>query len=213
MPIITKWSKVAVAIQSVLAAADTITAITKANPGVVTAAGHGLNDGDYVLLTVQGMHQLDGRVVRVAGKTTDSFQLEGIDTTSFETFSSGTLEAITFGTTLATATNVSASGGDFSFDDVTTIHDNVKKQVPGLPEPAKYDFDNIWDPSDTGLKALKVASDSQARRCVKFTFANGQILVFSGYVGASMLPTGQAQEIIKTKVTITMFGNPTVYSS
>lgn len=210
---ITKWSNVAVAVQSALAAADTITGITKANPGVVTATAHGLNDGDYVLLTVQGMHQLDGRVVRVAGKTTDTFQLEGVDTTAFDTFSSGTAEAATFGTTLSTATNISASGGDFDFIDVTTIHDNVKKQIPGLANPATFTFENVWDAADAGLIALKTASDSQAKRCVRYTFANGQKLLFSGYIGASMLPTGSAQEVVKTSVVITMFGKPSVYST
>jgi hypothetical protein len=209
----TKWSNIAIAVQSALAAADTITGITKANPGVVTSTAHGLVDGDIVVLTVQGMHQLDGRVARVAGKTTDTFQLEGIDTTLFDTFTSGTAELITFGTALATATSVSASGGDFEFIDVTTIHDNVKKQIPGLANPSTFSFDNIWDVSDAGLVALKAASDTQAKRAVRFTFANGQKLYFTGYIGATLLPTGSAQEVVKTGVVITMFGKPTVYSA
>jgi hypothetical protein len=209
----TKWSNIAIAVQSALAAADTITGITKANPGVVTATSHGLSNGDIVVLTVQGMHQLDGRVARVAASTTNTFELEGIDTTLFDTFTSGTAEAITFGTSLATATNVSASGGDFDFIDVTTIHDNVKKQIPGLANPSTFSFDNIWDVTDAGLVALKAASDSQAKRAVRFTFANGQKLYFTGYIGATLLPTGSAQEVVKTSVVVTMFGKPTVYSS
>ena len=209
----TKWSNIAIAVQSALAAADTITGITKANPGVVTATSHGLSNGDLVVLTVQGMHQLDGRVARVAASTTNTFELEGIDTTLYDTFTSGTAEAITFGTSLATATNVSASGGDFDFIDVTTIHDNVKKQIPGLANPSTFSFDNIWDVSDAGLVALKAASDSQAKRAVRFTFANGQKLYFTGYIGATLLPTGSAQEVVKTSVVVTMFGKPTVYAS
>ncbi|MBU0752365.1 MAG: phage tail protein [Gammaproteobacteria bacterium] len=209
----TKWSNIGIAVQSALAAADTITAITKANPGVATSVAHGMSDGDIVVLTVQGMHQLDGRVARVANKTLDTFELEGIDTTLFDTFTSGTSEVITFGTALSTATNVSASGGDFDFIDVTTIHDNVKKQIPGLANPATFSFENIWDVSDAGLVALKSASDSQAKRACRFTFANGQKLYFTGYIGASLLPTGSAQEVVKTSVVITMFGKPTVYAS
>jgi hypothetical protein len=209
----TKWSNIAIAVQSALAAADTITGITKANPGVATSVGHGMSDGDIVILTVTGMHQLDGRVARVANKAADTFELEGIDTTLFDTFVSGTSEVITFGTTLATATSVSATGGDFDFIDVTTIHDNVKKQIPGLANPSTFTFENIWDVSDAGLVALKSASDSQAERAVRFTFANGQKLYFNGYVGASLLPTGSAQEVVKTSVVITMFGKPTSYSS
>ena len=89
MATVTKWSNVAVAMQSALAAADTISGITKANPGVVTATSHGLSNGDYVFLSVSGMHQLNDRVVRVANVATNTFELEGVDTSAFDTFSSG----------------------------------------------------------------------------------------------------------------------------
>ena len=211
MTTITKWSGVSIAIQSALVAADTITAITKANPGVASSTTHGMANGAYAKLTISGMHQVDGRVARVANQAANTWELEGIDTTLFDTFSSGTSEEITFGTSLVTATDVSASGGDFDFIDVTTIHDNVKKQIPGTANPIKFDFANIWDTSDAGLVALKSASDSSAQRCFKFTFSNGKIMVFTGYVGCTLLPTGGAQDVAKTAVTITMFGKPTFY--
>lgn len=214
MATVRKWSNVAVAMQSALAAADTITAITKANPGVVTATAHGLANGDYVLLTVNGMWQLNGKVVRVANVTTNTFELEGVNTTSFDTFSSGTAEAITFGTSITTATDINASGGDFEFIDTTTIHSNVKTQIPGAANPATYTFNNLWDVADAGLVALKAASDAQAQRAFKFTFGTaGQIMVYAGYVGATLLPTGSGQDKVITPVTITMFGTPTYYAS
>jgi hypothetical protein len=210
---VSKWSNVAVAVQSAIASAKTITAITKASEGVVTSASHGYTDGDYVLLTVQGMYQLDGVVARVSGVTTDTFKVEGIDTTLYETFTSGTAQEITFGTSLTSATSINASGGDFDFIDTTTIHDNVKKQIPGLPSPGTFTMDLFWDLADAALIALKAASDNQLQRAVRFTFANGQKVVFIGYVGASGLPTGGAQEVVKTSVVITMFGKPQVYAS
>lgn len=213
MPTVTKWSGVQIAIQSALAAADSISAITKANPGVVTATAHGMSNGNYAVHTILGMHQLDDMVVRLANVAANTYELEGLNTSLFDTFTSGTAEAITFGTSLVTATNVNASGGDFDFIDVTTIHDNVKKQIPGTANPATFSFENIWDPSDAGLLALKAASDASAKRAFKFTFANGKILVFTGYVGCSMLPSGSAQDVAKTSVVITMFGKPMVYAS
>ena len=122
MATVTKWSNVAVAMQSALAAADTITGITKASPGVATSTAHGLNNGDYVYLSINGMHQLNDRVVRVANVAANTFELEGIDTTSFDTFTSGTAEAVTFGTSITTATTVSSDGGGFDLIDTTTIH-------------------------------------------------------------------------------------------
>lgn len=209
-----KWSNVAIAMQSALAAAKTITGITKANPGVVTAVAHGMNNGDYVFLSVQGMHQMNDRVARIANKTTDTYELEGIDTTLFDAFTSGSGEAVTFGTSITTAISISSSGGGFDFIDTTTIHGNAKTQVPGLPAAATFNMDNIWDVSDSGLLAMKTASDAQAKRAFKFTFGTGgQIMVFAGYVGANLLPGGQAQALVTTSSTITMNGTPSYYSS
>ena len=214
MATVRKWSNVAVAMQSALGSALTITAITKANPGVVTSNGHGLANGAYVLLTINGMSQLNGRVVRVANQTTNTFELEGVDTTLFDTFSSGSAQLITFGTSITTATQINASGGDFEFIDTTTIHSNVRTQIPGTANPATFEMTHQWDVSDTGLAALKTASDGQAQRAFRFTFGSGgQIMVFAGYVGASLLPGGSAQDLVTTPSVITMFGSPTYYAS
>lgn len=214
MATVRKWSNVAVAMQSALAAADTITGITKANPGVVTSTAHGLVNGDYVYLSVQGMFQLDGKVVRVATSTANTFELEGVDTTSFGTFSSGTASAVTFGTSITTATTMSASGGDFDFIDTTTIHSSVKTQIPGTANPITYSFDNLWDAADAGQIAMKTASDTQAIRAIKLTFGTGgPIVVFAGYVGFTGAPGGQAQDKVVSPAVITAFGSLTNYAS
>lgn len=208
-----KWSNVAVAMQSAIGAAITITAISKASEGVVTATNT-LANGDFVVLSVQGMRQVDDRVFRVKSASGPSFTLEGEDTTAFDTFTSGTAQKITFGTSITTATSISSSGGDFDMIDTTTIHQNARSQMPGLPSAASFAFENIWDVSDAGLKAMKVASDAQAKRAFMFTFGSGgQILVFNGYVGASLLPGGAAQQLVTTKTTVTMSGTPSTYAS
>lgn len=208
-----KWSNVAIAMQSALAAAVTITAISKASEGVVTATNT-LSNGDYVALSVQGMYQLNGRVARVKTVSGTGFTLEGIDTTLFDTFTAGTAEKITFGTSITTATSVSPSGGDFDFIDTTTIHGNSKTQIPGLASPATYGFENVWDVSDAGLLAMKTAGDAQAQRAFKFTFGTGgQIMVFMGYVAATLLPGGSSQGLVTTQTVITMFGAPSYYAS
>lgn len=209
------WSKVAVAVQSALAAAVTINSISKANPGVVGYTGTDPANGDIVLLAAQGMHQVDARLFRVAGVdvTLNTFQLEGENTTDYDTFSSGSFQVVTFGTTLATATGLNASGGDFEFIDTTTIHDSVRKQIPGVASPAVFNFESIWDVADAGLVALKAASDNKAQRAVRITFANGQKVYFTGYIGATLLPVGSAQDKVTTPIAITMFGRPTTYAT
>lgn len=209
-----KWSNVAVAMQSALGAAKTITAITKASPGVVSSAAHGLANGAYVYLEIQGMHQLNGRVCRINNVAAGTFELEGIDTSAFDTFSSGTAKEITFGTSITTATSMSASGGEFDFIDTTTIHSNAKTQVPGLANPIAFNFDNIWDVSDAAQIAMKAASDAQAIRAFRLTFGTGgPIAVFAGYVGYIGAPGGAAQQLVTSPATITAFGSPSYYAA
>ena len=145
-----KMSNVAIAMQSSIATAVTITAISIAAPGVVTATNTYIN-GDYVLLTVNGMYQLNGRVFRVVSVSGTNFQLEdttggaGLSTVGFAAFTSGTAQKITFGTSITTASSLTASGGDFAFLDTTTIHTNQKSQIPGAANPISFAMENLWD--------------------------------------------------------------------
>ena len=213
MATIRKWSNVQMSMQSALAAADTITGITKASPAVVTSAAHGMSNGDFVFLSVLGMHQLNDRVFRIANVAANTFELEGIDATSYDNFTSGTANEVTFGTTLSSVSDINVSGGDFQMIDVTTIHDNVKKEVPGSASPVSISMTANWDPSDAGLVALKSASDARAQRAIRFTFSDSKKWVFNGYIGCTLSPTGQAQNKVSTPLTITAYGKPRAYTS
>ena len=73
----------------------TVSGITKANPAVVTANGHGFANGDFVILSsVVGMTEVNGKTFKVADKTTNTFELQDVDGTdinssAFTTYSSG----------------------------------------------------------------------------------------------------------------------------
>tara|TARA_R110000851_G_scaffold109088_3_gene231098 strand:- start:10635 stop:13430 length:2796 start_codon:yes stop_codon:yes gene_type:complete len=91
-------------------AASTISAVTKASPGVVTTTGsHLLIDGDLIEITgVNGMTELNGRRFTVANKTSNTFELLGTDTTNYTTWTSvGTISPCFMSDT--TDTNVTVS--------------------------------------------------------------------------------------------------------
>lgn len=80
----------------VVEAAVTITGITNANPGVVTAASHGYANGDDVVIAaVGGMTQVNGKIYRVANVAANTFELTdpqtgaNINTTAYGTYTSG----------------------------------------------------------------------------------------------------------------------------
>src|SRR6185369_15304316 len=64
--------------------ATTITNITNASPAVVTVASHPYVDGDQVLIqSVMGMTQINGRTFTILVVDANSFQLVGIDSSSY----------------------------------------------------------------------------------------------------------------------------------
>jgi hypothetical protein len=68
----------------------TITGATQANPCVVTSSSHGFQNGDTVyILGVSGMTQLNGNSYTVAGVTTNTFQLSGVNSTGYGAYTSG----------------------------------------------------------------------------------------------------------------------------
>jgi hypothetical protein len=70
-----------------------ITGITQANPAVVTAPGHTLQNGDFVAISgVLGMTQANTNPLLcwpVTGVTSNTFQLQGVDSTGWGAYMSG----------------------------------------------------------------------------------------------------------------------------
>ena len=58
----------------------TITGIAQADPAVVTSSSHGYSNGDFVIISaVVGMTQVNGKTFKVAGVTTNTFELQDVD--------------------------------------------------------------------------------------------------------------------------------------
>lgn len=74
----------------VLETPKVITGITRANPGVVTSVAHGLSNGDDVwIVGVSGMTQVNRRRFTIANVTANTFELSGVDTSSYGAWTSG----------------------------------------------------------------------------------------------------------------------------
>lgn len=86
----------------------TITGITKANPAVVTtSAAHGFSNGDIVFIKdVGGMTQVNKLNFTVASATATTFALAAVDSTSFDTYTSGGTASLRTATTRYVCDNV-----------------------------------------------------------------------------------------------------------
>jgi len=200
------WSKVAVAVQTVLAASKTITGITKASPAVVSSTGHGYTTGQEVKLSINGMIELANAVVKVTMIDANSYSLDSIDSTLFNTFTSGSGQLVTFGASAATFQDINGTGGEASDVDYTTIHDDTTKLMPGVKSALQYTFGSLWDPADAALIELKKADNVKGTRCIKLTFATGARVMFDCYPSVSMAPSGSKGAPVTTPVSFKLTG-------
>lgn len=213
---VTLWKGVSVAMQSAIAAAINVSAITKASVGGLTsAAAHGILVGEYFLLSdVQGMVEVNNRLFRAATvPTTTTLTVEGEDTTLYNTFISGKIQKVTFGVSFTSLLDFNVVGGEFSEIDTTTIHDAQATSIPGLPSAIVITSSSIWDVTDPGLIAAKKASDVAGIRAFLLTFQNQQKYLINGYVGATLSPGGSAQEKVTSPLKITANGGSTTYAT
>jgi hypothetical protein len=97
-----------------------ITGATKANPCVITAVGHPFTESRYVLFdSVGGMTELNGNTYVVTNVTADTFELSGVNSTGYGTYTSGGV-AVTAPTAFGTyvvgqAVTLTATGGHTPF--------------------------------------------------------------------------------------------------
>lgn len=112
----------------------TVTAVTQADPAVVTSAGHGLADGTTGYMTgVSGMTQINDKYYVVRNPTDDTFELEDsdgspVDSTGFGAFS-GTA---TFKTMFARPDG-NASGTDYKYKISALAADTLEEGLPSDP--------------------------------------------------------------------------------
>jgi len=212
------WTNVGVDVQTALGAAITLTTITKASTGVCTYSGTpspAPANGDYIYIEASGMSQVNDRPMRIANVniTTKTFELEGEDTTSYDTFISGTAKVITFGASFSSVQTIQVSGGEYEKADTTTIHDMVRKSVPTIASPLVLSMTNLFDMTDAGFIECNKAYKSKTKRAVRLRFGTGARMALVGYCGAAGVPTGQAQGVVQTTVSIDAQNLPSVWAS
>lgn len=158
-----KWHGSQVAVSTTFgAAAMTITGITKANPPVVSAATHGLVDGQVIKITgVVGMTELNGGTFVVEELTTGTFSLLNTDATGYGTWvSGGTITKSSF-SNYCQLTGYNRQGGSSPEQDVSTICSTAAEFELGLQDFGTTQLDYLFSLQDTVQQAMQDADASK----------------------------------------------------
>ena len=175
-----KGRNIRVEIAATYSAAKTVTAVTQAATGVATSTAHAMaNDTVGYFTGVGGMAQLESQACRVKNQATNTFELQGLNTTNYSAFTSGSFIPVATWATLAEATSYDIGGGAADKLDVTTLLDIVKKEEQGLLPVGNVSMNVIaQDTPSAAMQLLEAAVQSQGAVVVRITLPNGAVRIF-----------------------------------
>ncbi|WP_010486937.1 phage tail protein [Pseudomonas sp. S9] len=205
-----------VAIAASYDAPVSVTAITNANPAVATATAHGLTDGDLIEVT-SGWSRLNSRVVRVANSDTNTFELEGINTSDTNLYPAGggigSVKSIATMTQITQVLEFTTSGGDQQFVTYSFLEEDVEHQIPTVKSASSFAMTIGDDASLPWYALLSAANDDRVPRAVTVTLPSGSLIAYNGYVTLNKTPTLTKNEIMGLQSTVSLTSEPVRYSA
>lgn len=162
----------------------TITAISNANPAVLTITSHGLSTGDIIesISGVLGMTEINDQGGLVKVLTDNTIAVYGIDSTDYTAYSSG--GTATPAVMIDTCQHKSYSGfdGAASEIDVTTMCSTAKEKDMGLQDFGSMSVELHYVESDALQIEAKAAKKDGNYRWFRLTKRNGYFKAWQGQV-------------------------------
>ena len=167
-------------IASAFAASKTTTIVTNASEAVVTSAGHGYSNGDIVEMT-SGWGRLNRRDFRIKSVATDTFVLEGADTSSTTFYPVGTgigsVRKISTFTQIISVMNPQSTGGDPKNVVYKFIESDVEYSINDGFTATSYTLELDADAiGSAGYTALKTLTDVQTDTSLKVVTRSGSLI-------------------------------------
>lgn len=201
-------------IASAYAAEKAVTAITNAKSPVVTATAHGFANGDFVEVT-SGWGALNGRVMKISGVNTDSFKLEGIDTSDTDKYPAGagvgSVRKISAWTQVTQILSFETSGGEQQFSTYSYLEEDFERQLPSIISAQSITIGIADDPALPGYKATKAASDARANTGLRLNLRTGSVIVYNSVVSLNETPAITKGQVMQVRATFALQGRPTRY--
>lgn len=164
-------------VATAFASPKTVSGISNASPAVVTSTAHGYSNGDIVLVA-SGWGRLNKRVFRVANVTTNTFELEGQDTSNTTFYpagaSAGTTTKVNTFTQVTTVMNPQSSGGDPKTVNYKFVESDVEYAINDGFNATSYNFEMDADSiGSAGYTSLKSLTEVQTDTCLLIVLRSG----------------------------------------
>ncbi|ANA49260.1 tail constituent protein [Pseudomonas phage phiPMW] len=194
--------------------AVTVTAISNASTAVATATGHSLVEGDIVALT-SGWVRLTGRAFRVGAVTSDTFELEGVDTTSTQRYpvgtSAGSASKVLTWVNIPQITEVASAGGEQQFYQFGFLEEDEDRQIPTTKSPSTLTLTVADDPSQPFVPVVEAADELKEQRIQRLNLVNGDIILYNSIASITNTPSLTRNQLMVRTITLAQQGRVTRY--
>ena len=179
--------------------AITASAVSNANPAVVTAAAHGLTDGDFVVVT-SSWQAIDGMLIRVENSDTGTFELGGVDSTDTDKFPTGvtlSVKKVTTWLEIPKIMNPTSSGGEQQFATWQYLAERIQRQKPTVKNAKSIGMEVAYDDTHpTHYTELIKADETADAYPIRVDLPSGTKMAYSMYIGFDADPSKTQGQIM-----------------
>lgn len=197
-------------VSSAAAATKPITAATVANPVQLTVSAHGYLQGQIIYVgagSVVGMTQLNGRAFVVDTPAANTFNLKGVDGTTYGAWVSGGTTSLQTMLNVGQVSNVTGFDGTASEIDTTNLASTAKEYLIGL-----QDFGNVtvtaFMQTDSGQALLRSIKATAAATPMSITLSDGTIAAFVAFCKQFSFDASGPDSALKANISLRVTGAP-----
>ena len=205
------------AFSTAFGSAIAVTAISNASEAECAAASPP-TDGSIVVVT-SGWTALNNTVARTDDADTDSFVLEGVDTSNTTQYpageGAGSVKAVTTWETLSQIQDSQMNGGEQQFYTRQDLEDiNGRQiQIPTFRNARTLVIDLEYDPALDWYDALITVDAAKSPIVLRAILPSGDTMYYLGYPAFNKVPTQAKNQGMKVQLMVALIAEPTRYAA
>lgn len=198
------------------AATTPLTAVTNADPAVVTSVAHGYVDNDLVMLQ-SGWEDINDSVVKVNQTAANTWEMVDVNTSSTTLFvpgaGVGTASLISSWVTIPQVLTISSSGGDPKYTDVNPLAKRQGLSIPVGFNPTRIELTLGHDASNANYKTMLGISRAGTKVAFRMVLSGGEQTLGYGYMAVAETPNLSQGQVNTVRCAITMLGRSMSYDA
>ena len=198
------------------AGAKTVSAVTNANPAVATSTSHGYTDLDPVLFN-SGWEDANNTIWEVDQQSADTFQLEGLDSSSTTYYpagtGTGTTQKVSSWVEVPQILDISSTGGGPKYGTVSPLGRRNDIKTPIGFEAMSIDIGLCYDATNATWQAMLALTRTFTKVAIKIVVPGGGRLYGYGNLIASEMVEISKGNALKVKAAISLDGRMVGYGA